>query len=63
MRREQRVVGRRPEERDTTWERKGRAEEVCAYNGLVVAWPELAKLGAQAHARGRAPRQEGLFDA
>ena len=30
-----------------TCERKGWAEEARAYNGLVVAWPELARLAAQ----------------
>ena len=30
-----------------TCDRKKWAEEARAYNGLVVAWPELAKLAAQ----------------
>ena len=30
-----------------TCERKGWAEEARAYNGLVMAWPELARLAVQ----------------
>lgn len=44
----------------TTCERKGWAEEARAYNGLVIAWPELEKLAA-ASAGHRAPVQEQLF--
>ena len=35
----------------TTCERKGWAEEARAYNGLVVAWPELEKLATQSVVR------------
>ena len=31
-------------------ERKGRAEEARAYNGLIVAWPHIAKLAEQVEA-------------
>ena len=41
-----------------TCERKGWAEEARAYNGLVVAWPELEKLAARVPCRG--PKQESL---
>lgn len=43
-----------------TCERKGWAEEARAYNGLVVAWPELAKLAAQQKSAG--PAQGSLFE-
>ncbi len=43
-----------------TCERKGWAEEARAYNGLVVAWPELAKLAAQQKSTG--PAQTSLFE-
>ncbi len=42
-----------------TCERKGWAEEARAYNGLVVAWPELAKLAVQA--KGDKPAQQEMF--
>lgn len=42
-----------------TCERKGWAEEARAYNGLVVAWPELARLAAQVTPGG--PAQQDLF--
>lgn len=37
-------------------ERKGRTQEALAYNALVLAWPELARL-----APGRTAQQESLF--
>lgn len=43
----------------TTCERKGWAEEARAYNGLVVAWPELEKLANQTVVR--RPVQEDLL--
>ena len=43
----------------TTCERKGWAEEARAYNGLVVAWPELTKLAGK-HEAG--PAQGALFE-
>jgi putative DNA methylase len=43
-------------------ERKKWAEEARAYNGLVVAWPELQKLAAQSAApEPRAPAQEAFI--
>ena len=42
-----------------TCERKGWAEEARAYNGLVVAWPELSKLAAQITPT--EPAQQDLF--
>jgi putative DNA methylase len=42
-----------------TCERKGWAEEARAYNGLVVAWPELAKLAAQQ--KGSESGQQEMF--
>jgi putative DNA methylase len=42
----------------TTCERRGWAEEARAYNGLVVAWPELGKLAAQAEVK---KRRSGLL--
>lgn len=38
-------------------ERRKWAEEAIAYNGLVVAWPELARLAAQGSAKA-APQGE-----
>ncbi|MCC6750892.1 MAG: DUF1156 domain-containing protein [Deltaproteobacteria bacterium] len=43
-----------------TCERKGWAEEARAYNGLVVSWPQIAKLAAQK--RGTKPAQTALFE-
>ena len=40
-----------------TCERKGWAEEARAYNSLVVAWPELAKLAAQHKPAGEAQQE------
>jgi len=42
----------------STCERKGWADEARAYNGLVVAWPELEKLAAQA---GEAKPKQGML--
>ena len=42
-----------------TCERKGWAEEARAYNGLVVAWPELTRLAAQQETA--SPAQTELF--
>ena len=41
-------------------ERKKWAEEALAYNGLVMAWPELTRL-AIAGRSGPKPQQEELF--
>ena len=48
----------------THCERKGNAEEARAYNGLVVAWPELEKLASQAPSTTpqAAAAQAGLFE-
>jgi putative DNA methylase len=43
----------------TTCERKGWAEEARSYNGLVVAWPELAKIAAST--KSTTATQENLF--
>ena len=45
----------------TLCERKKRASEALAYNGLVQAWPELLRL-AQAGGRAQGVREAGLFD-
>ena len=42
----------------TTCERKGWAQEALAYNSLVVAWPEIARLATQTAGR---PEQEALL--
>ena len=42
-------------------ERKGWAEEGRAYNGLVIAWPELEKLAANVAAETGGPAQRDLF--
>ncbi len=44
----------------TTCERKGWAEEARAYNGLVVAWPELEKLASGVKTTARPTQQELL---
>ena len=44
----------------TTCERKKWADEARAYNGLVVAWPELARLAAQTRTT-KGPAQADLF--
>jgi putative DNA methylase len=44
----------------TVCERKKWADEALAYNGLVIAWPELTKL-AQVPAAGPAPTQTEMF--
>jgi len=46
----------------TTCERKKWAEEALAYNGLVLAWPELEKLASETRASAAAETQAGLFD-
>ena len=45
----------------TICERKGWAEEARAYNGLVIAWPELEKLASSAQTTNDTPAQAGLF--
>jgi putative DNA methylase len=45
----------------STCERKGWADEARAYNGLVVAWPDLERLAAQASATSPAPAQQELL--
>jgi putative DNA methylase len=42
-------------------ERKKWAEEALAYNGLVIAWPELTKLAAAERHRGPAAEQREMF--
>jgi putative DNA methylase len=44
----------------TLCERKKRATEALAYNGLVQSWPEIARLAQEG---GRQPTQAGLFEA
>jgi putative DNA methylase len=44
----------------TVCERKKWAEEALAYNGLVIAWPELLRLARQPRPGG-GPVQEELF--
>ncbi len=39
-------------------ERKKWAEEALAYNGLVIAWPELTKLALAGRSRARDNQQE-----
>jgi len=46
----------------TTCERRGWAEEAQAYNGLVLAWPELEKLAGESEAISRPAPQAKLFD-
>jgi putative DNA methylase len=46
----------------TTCERKGWADEARAYNGLVLAWPELEKLAAETGPSVEAETQAGLFE-
>jgi putative DNA methylase len=45
----------------TTCERRGWAEEAQAYNGLVIAWPELEKLASETDTATPA-QQTGLFE-
>ena len=45
----------------TTCERRGWAEEAQAYNGLVLAWPELEKLASEIETAAPA-QQTGLFE-
>ena len=40
-------------------ERKKRAAEALAYNGLVQSWPEIARLAADT--RGQAPLQPAML--
>lgn len=46
----------------TICERKGWAEEARAYNGLVIAWPELTKLAGSTDTTQDAPAQAELFE-
>ncbi|MAW61411.1 MAG: hypothetical protein CMJ94_11325 [Planctomycetes bacterium] len=47
----------------THCERKGDAEEARAYNGLVVAWPELERLASTATVdSGSSPTQSSLYE-
>jgi len=46
----------------TTCERKKWAEEAQAYNGLVLAWPELEKLASEAGPSAKSEAQPGLFE-
>ncbi len=43
-------------------ERKGDAEEARAYNGLVIAWPELEKLAGNQQDTAGPAAQAGLFE-
>ena len=43
----------------TVCERKKRAQEALAYNGLVQSWPEILRLAGEMKREG--PQQEGLF--
>jgi putative DNA methylase len=48
----------------TTCERRGWAEEARAYNGLVIAWPELEQLASELETTSvGAAQQTGLFEA
>ena len=42
----------------TLCERKKWAEDALAYNGLVIAWPELTKLAQRERTRVRETQQE-----
>ena len=46
----------------TVCERKGWAEEARAYNGLVMAWPEIEKLATQKASDVGTATQSELFD-
>jgi len=46
----------------TTCERKKWAEEAQAYNGLVLAWPELEKLASEAGPSAEPETQAELFE-
>ncbi|RME24629.1 MAG: hypothetical protein D6798_10775, partial [Deltaproteobacteria bacterium] len=46
----------------TICERKGHAEEARAYNGLVIAWPELEKLAGSRQDSAGPAAQAGLFE-
>lgn len=46
----------------TTCERRGWAEEAQAYNGLVLAWPELEKLASESASIGGSAPQAELFE-
>lgn len=45
----------------TSCERKKWADEARAYNGLVLAWPELQKLAASGTQEAKTENQEELF--
>ena len=45
-----------------TCERQGWAEEAQAYNGLVLAWPELEKLAVESGTAGGSAPQAELFE-
>jgi putative DNA methylase len=45
----------------STCERKGWADEARAYNGLVVAWPDLERLATQPHEASMPPAQQRLL--
>jgi putative DNA methylase len=48
----------------TTCERRGWTDEARAYNGLVIAWPELERLASEMEnsSAGETAQQTGLFD-
>src|SRR5207248_4028485 len=45
----------------TVSERKKWADEALAYNGLVIAWPELTKLALAERSKPAEPKQGDLF--
>ena len=45
----------------TLCERKKRAADVLAYNGLVQSWPEIVRLAREGPAKAQ-PTEPGLFD-
>lgn len=45
-----------------TYERKKWASEALAYNSLVVAWPEIARLAVEQVSQAAGPVQGRMFD-
>jgi putative DNA methylase len=45
----------------TVCERKKRAAEAMAYNGLVQSWPEITRLAGESAARGNTAKQAILI--
>jgi putative DNA methylase len=46
----------------TICERRNWAEEARAYNGLVIAWPELEKLASSEQEASDPPQQTSMFE-